>query len=86
MSSDLYPDPIQTPQSQAILGAALIEMQMAMSPLEFASGNASVSILCGLYSSLYVILIGSLRSMQRGHAAQFMKNELAQRTQSLAKK
>ena len=64
MSSGLYYlDIIQTPQSQAILGAALIEMQMAMSPLEFASGNASVSMLCGLYSSLYVILIGALRSM-----------------------
>ena len=51
--SDLHCGPIQTPQSQAILGAALFEMHMALGPLEFASGNASVSMLCGLYNVCY---------------------------------
>ena len=53
MASDLHCGPIQTPQSRAILGAALFEMHMALSPLEFASGNASVSMLCGLYNVCY---------------------------------
>ena len=60
MVSVLNYGPIQIPQSRAILGAALIEMHMALSPLEFASGNASVSVLCGLYNALYVILNGSV--------------------------
>ena len=60
MASVLYYGAIQIPQSRAILGAALFEMHMALSPLEFASGNASVSVLCGLYNALYVILNGSV--------------------------
>ena len=59
MASDLHCKPVQTLQSRAIQGAALFEMHMALSPFEFASGNASVSMLCGLYNAMYVILYGS---------------------------
>ena len=80
IASDLHCGPIQTLQSRAILGAALFEMHMALGPLEFASGNASVSMLCGLYNAMYVILNGSVpvvcAAAQRTH---FMaKNELSE--------